>query len=296
MMPAMGNILCSGADAGLTVLECLSRRIPAAPTAYLRQLLQKQKILRAGTPLGERDNVRDGDVLCLPASQRLQEILATTTRELTILFESREMLVVAKPAGLAVHTGLGHAEDNLTDRLQQMMRLRKEPFRVSPAHRLDAATSGPVLFGKGRNACAALGKMFMAGAVEKIYLALAAGHLPETGQLVSPVPAKGKWKSSLTEYRCLEFRGNHSLLQLRLLSGRTHQIRRQLADAGHPLAGDRRYRGPDLPGLDRLFLHGSRLALTNPFDGTRLEIDCPLPAELEAVLTNLPPSEAKRII
>ncbi len=293
-MAAMTNILCSGADDGLTLLECLSRHIPAAPNAYLRQLGQKQKILRAGIPVCERDIVRDGDILCLPASQRLQEFIATTT--LTILFESRELLVVAKPAGLAVHTGLGHAEDNLTDRLQQMMRQRKEPFRAAPAHRLDAATSGPVLFGKGRNACAALGKLFMAGAVEKIYLALAAGHLPATGQLMSPVPAKGKWKSSLTEYRCLEFRGHYSLLQLRLFSGRTHQIRRQLADAGHPLAGDRRYRGPDLPGLGRLFLHGSRLALTNPFDGTRLEIDCPLPAELAAVLINLPPRGVRQEI
>ncbi|MFA5517067.1 MAG: RluA family pseudouridine synthase [Desulfuromonadales bacterium] len=269
-------------------LESLALHIPAAPTGYLRQLLLKGKVRREGIALTEAEPVRQGDRLFLSDSRRLQELLAASAAKPHILFESREILIVDKPAGLAIHRGQGH-DDNLTDRLQETIRQRKEKYLLAPVHRLDAATSGAVIFGKGRQATAALGKVFMAGQVEKIYLALAAGRLPETGQLAAPVPAKGKWKAALTKYRRLAIHGDFSLLQLALHSGRTHQIRRQFADIGHPLAGDRRYRGPQPPGLERLFLHCRYLALQNPFDGSALAIECPLPAALSAFLAILPP-------
>ena len=252
--------------------------------------MRKGKARRQGIPLEAEAAVRSGDLIHLPDSERLLAFLSAPDR-VEILFESREILVANKPAGLAVHRSMGH-EDNLTERLQALVRQRGEVYRVAPAHRLDAETSGPVLFGKGQKALAALGRKFMAGQVEKVYLALAAGHLEGSGRLSSPVPAKGKLKPAITDYSCRENRGGFSLLELSLQSGRTHQIRRQLADAGHPLAGDRRYRGPALPVLQRLFLHCCRLALDSPFDGSRLEVDCPLPGELSAVLSSLEPDNA----
>jgi 23S rRNA-/tRNA-specific pseudouridylate synthase len=101
------------------------------------------------------------------------------------------------------------------------------------------------------------------------------------------VPAKEKLKESTTVFRTLAAAGGYSLLELQLQTGRTHQIRRQLADAGHPLAGDRRYRGPAPRGLDRLFLHCSRLALHDPFDHTPVNIVSDLPAVLTALLAAL---------
>lgn len=277
----MKEIICTAEEEGLTAMQLLQARIPAAPTGYLRQLLRAGKVRRDGLPMAPGTAVGSGDRVLLPESARLAELQAVGAVE--ILFESREVLVAYKPAGLAVHRGVGH-EDNLTDRLREVMRRRQEPFLLAPAHRLDAETSGPVVFGKGRRATAALGRLFMANAVEKEYQALVSGHLPAAGRLNSLVPAKGKLKPSLTDWECLERRQGFSLLRLRLHSGRTHQIRRQLADAGHPIAGDRRYGGAALPGLDRLYLHASRLALENPFDGQRLEIAVPLPPELAHLL------------
>jgi len=273
---------------GLTALEVLRGRIPAAPDSYLRQLLRRGKVRREGLSLDEGAALRTGERIPLPASRRLEELLASPPAGgVEILFESRELLVAFKTAGLATHRGKGHEEDNLLDRVRDLMKKRRAPFMVAPVHRLDAGTSGPVLFGKGRRAAGLLGKLFMEDLVEKIYLGLAVGELTGGGLLTSPVPAKGKEKEARTGFSVLSSGGGFSLLELHLQSGRTHQIRRQLADAGHPLTGDRRYGGPFPPGLDRLFLHCRRLALQDPFTGEPLIVESPLPENLASVLHSL---------
>ena len=268
----------------MTALELLHRRIPAAPPAYLRQLLRKGKVKRENLPVAENTPLQTGDRLTLPGSARLGDLLKGEPP--TILYERREILVVFKPAGLAVHAGQGHEKDDLTTRVRNLLKQRGQSFLAAPVHRLDAQTSGPVLFGKGRKSCSELGKVFMAGGAEKGYLALAAGEMEEDeeGLLCSPVPAKGKLKEALTEYTVRGRGGGFTLLELNLKSGRTHQIRRQLADTGFPLAGDNRYGGQQIPGLSRLFLHGFRLAFPDPFGGPEVVVECPLPPEMEELL------------
>lgn len=286
-MAGMTEWMVSEAEAGLTVLEFLQGRLPGAPTAYLRQLLRGGKVRQGGQALGAGCGLPAGARLTLPDSRRLAELRQAAGRAVEVLGETGSLLVAFKPAGLAVHRGVGHEEDNLTERVRALMRQRREPFRIAPIHRLDAETSGPVIFGKGARAVAGLGKQFMERQVEKTYLALMAGAMPASGLLTSPVPAKEKLKESTTAFRTLGAGGGYSLLELQLQTGRTHQIRRQLADAGHPLAGDRRYRGPAPRGLNRLFLHCARLALHDPFDHTPLNIVSALPAELMASLAAL---------
>ncbi len=281
--------IISEREAGLTPLQILRRRLPTAPTGYLRQLLRSGKIRDAAGVLAENAVLQTGDSLFLPASRKLEELLAQLPAEPVILREAAHWLAAYKPAGLAVHRGLGHESANLRDQLQQWLKTRGEPYSVAPVHRLDLETSGPVLFGKGRRATSVLGRLFMTGTVEKIYLGLVSGDPGEQGMLLSPVPAKGKVKESATAFRRLGRVGGFSLLELRLGSGRTHQIRRQLADAGHPLAGDLRYGGPCLTGLSRSFLHCRRLAFTDPFAGTDIGLDSPLPPELKQVLHGLDP-------
>jgi 23S rRNA pseudouridine955/2504/2580 synthase len=272
---------------GMTTLEFLRQRIPAAPQAYLRQLLRKGKVRREHLPVAEDTCLRAGDRLNLPGSVRLHQFL--DAKSPTILHETREILVVFKPSGLAVHAGEGHERDDLTRRVRTLLKQRRDSFTAAPIHRLDVQTSGPVLFGKGRAACSQLGKLFMAGKVEKKYLALATGELStsRTGKFCSTVPAKGKRKEAVTEYAVRRTGGGFTLLELSLKSGRMHQIRRQLADAGFPLAGDRRYGGAELPGLMRVFLHGARLAFPDPWGQTEILVECPLPQELEEILNML---------
>ncbi len=281
----MTKLTATAGDAGQTVLAFLQQQIPAAPIAYLRQLIRSGRLRLNHQATSDRALLQPGDTLSLPASQRLTRLMEESQREqIEVLLEGPDFLAVYKPAGLAVHRGAGHEEDNLTRRVSNWLQRRKLPFSAVPVHRLDVGTSGPVLFAKGRRAASTLGKLLMAGLVKKHYLALVAGEVAETGELQTPVPAKGQLRTAVTRYRRLSGNSSYSLLQLELLSGRKHQIRRQLADAGHPLIGDGRYGGPVLPDSQHLFLHCCTLSWPDPSGDRRHTVSCPLPADLQVLL------------
>lgn len=297
MMSAMQTLTIQPEEQSLTALDFLQQRIPAAPAGYLRQLLKNGKIQGARGPLRASDRLHDETQLRLPDSGRLQELLDAPPpppSAVEILFETREILVVAKPAGLAMHAGVGHEDDHLTGRVSALLSARGDRFMVAPVQRLDLETSGPVLFGKGKTACAELGRVFMRHEVEKDYLALVQGQLrgeQHAGQtLTSTIPAKGKLKEATTDFQVLGRAEGGTLLSLRIHSGRQHQIRRQLAAIGHPLFGDRRYGGPCPAALPRLFLHCRRLAFHDPFNGAPLDFRAPLPSDLHQFLVTIMPN------
>jgi len=272
-------------EAGLELFIWLQRRLPSAPPSYLRQLLKGGRIT-VGTEVGCAGlRLAVGEEVRLPRSERLQQLVEATP-ELRILAQTREYLVVEKPAGLPVHRS-SSGGDNLADRVRDYLHLAGAEYRVAPAHRLDAGSSGAVLFGKGKQALRRLGELFMAGEVSKQYLALAAGQLTGCGELTSPVTSHGKAREALTRWQELRNWDGASLLLVTLGSGRRHQIRCQLAAAGHPLAGDRRYRSSLLPDLPRLFLHHCRLFFTDPWSGRPVRIISPLPGDLRQVLSCL---------
>nr|WP_320049889.1 RluA family pseudouridine synthase [uncultured Desulfuromonas sp.] len=273
----------------LSPLSFLQRHISAASKSYLRQLLKKGKVTGPRGLVSEQDQLQEGDVLTLPESGRLSELMAAATQSAApasvfILYESREILIVDKPSGLAVHSSEGHQERNLADQVDALIRSRGESYQVAPIHRLDVETSGPVLFGKGKKACRELGKLFMCHEVEKNYLALVQGYTAGSGVLLTDVPSKGKMKDAQTSFQAVSRCDQASLLRLVLYTGRQHQIRRQLAEIGHPLFGDKRYNGPGIEGLERLFLHCCQLAFVDPFSGALIEINSPLPTDLSACL------------
>lgn len=272
-------------EAGLTVDDWLRARLPHVPTGYLRQLISSGRVRNGdGRSLSFREELTAGALVMLPDSQRLLELIAARERLPDILRETDHWVIAFKPAGLAVHLGKGHEQDNLTERLQCYYRQRGAPFRVSPVHRLDLGTSGPVLFGKGRQATGVLGKTFMTGRTIKQYLALAEGRLADRGTLDSPIIVNGKEKPSWTHYRTIRRWDDCSLLFLTLGSGRQHQIRRQLAKAGHPLIGDRRYAGRSAQNLSHPFLHHCRLVFFDPWREEDISTTSPLPPELSCLL------------
>ncbi len=289
----MAQFIVPEHDGDLTAEAFLQQQIPAAPHSYLRQLLKKGKVRAGEVVLAAGDVVTTGAAISLPDSRRVRELLVLPSPveplpvKIDILYESREILVVNKPAGLAIHNSQGHERDNLNDRVAAFLQQRGDKFRAAPVQRLDLETSGPVLFGKGKKSCSELGKLFMAGEVTKTYLALVSGRLQGRGELLSDIPAKGKIKVARTTYQALVVNEMASLLEIHLHTGRQHQIRRQLADAGHPLYGDRRYHGPTPRKLSRLFLHCRRLAFRDPFSRQHIEVICPLPRDLSRFLPQL---------
>lgn len=272
---------------GRLLLDALGLRLPAAPRAFLHQLVRKERVRCGDQPLEADRTVSNGMSLTVLPSARLAELIKLGgLPPQAVCHEDPHTLVVYKPAGLAVHQAVGH-DDNLTGRVNHFLALRHAPYRAAPVHRLDVGTSGPVLFGKGRQATGHYGRLLMAGRIAKGYLALVAGPVPVRGELTTPVPEEGVLKSSLTRYRRVGTAGATCLLELDLITGRPHQARRQLADAGWPIIGDRRYGGPAWPGLTHPFLHCHRLRFPALDTDELRRVDCPLPAPLAAVLVDI---------
>ncbi len=281
----MRSLTVKKSEENSSLFDYLQRRMALAPAAYLRQLLKSGKIRCNGVQVGATHRLQDQDIITLPESKKTLEFLSGSEKLPLVLYESDHVLVVHKPAGLATHSSQEHETDNLTLRVATLMNLQAKKFTTAPVHRLDLPTSGPIIFGKGRKAISELGKMMQSQQVQKNYIALTSTGLPESGILSGQIPSKGKTKHAETRFRVIEQQKGLALLELELDTGRQHQIRMQLSEAGHPVAGDTRYRGMQtLEGLNQLFLHCCQLTFIDPFSGQAVNILDPLPAALAHVL------------
>ena len=228
-------------------------------------------------------------------------------RPLAVRYEDDHLLVVAKPAGLVVHPGPGHATGTLVNALlgrpgTSLSAGGGAADRPGIVHRLDKDTSGLLLVAKDDPTHLALARDLAAHRVERRYLALVQGRLPgDAGTVDAPIarhPRDRKrmavvdgGRPAVTHWKVLETLPAVQLLEASLETGRTHQVRVHLASLRHPLAGDRTYGAdPTLAarlGLTRPFLHAWRLAFTHPADGHRVELTEPLPDDLQAVVDRL---------
>jgi len=232
---------------------------------------------------------------------------AAEDRPLAVRYEDDHLLVVAKPAGLVVHPGPGHATGTLVNALlgrpgTSLSAGGGAADRPGIVHRLDKDTSGLLLVAKDDATHLALARDLAAHRVERRYLALVQGRLPaDTGTVDAPVgrhPRDRKrmavvagGRRAVTHWRVLETFPAVQLAEATLETGRTHQVRVHFASLRHPLVGDRTYGAdPTLAarlGVTRPFLHAWRLAFTHPADGHRVELTEPLPPDLQGVLDRL---------
>ncbi len=214
----------------------------------------------------------------------------TTTgfeRGVEILHRDECLFAVSKPSGLSVHRGWDDDNDVLVGRVRKILGTRK----VFPLHRLDRATSGVVLFALDADVAREMSARFVEHRIEKCYLALVRGVTDESGRIDKPLrkqPKSEEFVEACTEFRRLlalpTLPRETSLLEVRPLSGKLHQIRRHLKSLSHPLIGDANYgKGPinrdmrDRYGLSRLALHAWGLCVLHPRTGQELRIVAPVP-------------------
>ena len=209
---------------------------------------------------------------------------------LRIWYEDADLAVVEKPAGMLVHAAEGKGGPTLANALAARWG-RDCPFH--PVHRLDRGTSGLLVAARSRYVSELLRRSLHTEDFVREYLALAEGWLtPACGRIELPLgPAEGErfrqcvredGRPAVTDYETLERRADRSLLRLRLLTGRTHQIRAQLAALGHPLVGDLFYGAQTGAALGRPALHAAFLRLRHPVTGEELRFASPLPEALRA--------------
>jgi 23S rRNA pseudouridine1911/1915/1917 synthase len=275
--------------------------------SYVQKLISEGRLTLDGVPLKANAAVGPGARLELEVPEAIPlEVLAEAI-PLTVVYEDADLLIVDKPAGLVVHPAPGHASGTLVNAL--LGRSGGSEYggiagvqRPGIVHRLDRDTSGLIMVAKNDLAQASLMAQLKARRVKKTYLALVLGSVAaNVGRIEAPIGRDPKHRTrmavvsdgrpSVTGYRVRERLEGWTLLELDLVTGRTHQIRVHLTAIGHPIAGDPVYgsgtsrKGPS--GLGRLFLHAWRLELAAPGDGRLIRASAALPPELENVLAGL---------
>jgi 23S rRNA pseudouridine1911/1915/1917 synthase len=275
--------------------------------SFVQRLLAEGRLTRQGVPVRASSPVVAGESLILdvPESRALGEVTPDPSIELTVIYEDDDVLVVDKPAGLVVHPSPGHWRGTLVNALLA----RPERFgsiagvmRPGIVHRLDRDTSGLLIVARGDAAQHSLMAQMKARRIKKTYVALVVGDVTAaSGRVEAPIGRHPRHRTrmavteggrpAVTGYRVRERFGDWTLLEVDLVTGRTHQIRVHLEAIGHPVAGDPVYgtgtsrRGPD--GLGRMFLHAWRLEFVSPSSGALIRVTADLPVELERVLGSL---------
>ncbi|MBN2003906.1 MAG: RluA family pseudouridine synthase [Anaerolineae bacterium] len=274
----------------------------------VQRLIDEGQVQVNGVVLSEAAyKVRSGDALVISVPPPQAPDLAPETLPLDVLYEDSDILVLNKAPGMVVHPGAGNFSGTLVNALlahcPDLQGIGGE-LRPGIVHRLDKDTSGLLVVAKHDKAIHGLQQQFKQRSVDKRYVALLIGRLPQAeGCIEAPVgrhpvhrkkmavvsagkPARTRWHV-LAYYRDVQ-RRDYTLVEATLYTGRTHQIRVHFAWLGYPLVGDSVY-GPLHPPLaaPRQFLHAARLAFSHPVTGEMLTFATPLPSDLEALLTTL---------
>jgi 23S rRNA pseudouridine1911/1915/1917 synthase len=287
----------------------VTRRCPGLSRSNVQRLIREGGVTVGDPPLSGRAGQRleCGDRVAVRIPREEPVALRPEPLPLTIVYEDDDLLVVDKPAGMTVHPAAGVRRGTLAAAL---LAYRPElagvggPERPGIVHRLDRDTSGLLVVAKNEGARTALARQWKTREVEKGYVALVHGRLdPPEGVIDAPIGRDTRHRQRMaiveggraarTTYRVRQVLApgpqgadRYSLVDIRPLTGRTHQIRVHFAALGHPVVGDRVY-GRASAILKRQFLHACRLSFHHPVDGRPLEFESPLPEDLRQALTRL---------
>lgn len=294
----------------------LMRLLKGVPKSHIYRILRSGEVRVNSRRVGPEHRLEPGDRLRVPPvhtarpapSRERAPVLPRFSGR--ILHEDDALLVIDKPAGLAVHGGSGVSSGVI----EQLRRERPEGRFLELVHRLDRDTSGVLVLAKKRSALTDLHRQLREGSAEKFYLTLARGRWPDAKRSVKlplhkyivgsgerRVKVEEGGQAAHTVFRLKGTYPSFSLLEAELKTGRTHQIRVHLAHLGHPIAGDDKYGDFELNkalarrGLTRMFLHAFKLTVVHPVSKQAVTYAAPLPRELAQFLDELAHAHAETI-
>ena len=335
---AVQSFVVEAANAGDRLDQFLTARLQDVSRARVQQLIGQRRVLVDGHAMKPSGKLRAGTTVVVTGEAVLAPLRAEAEAiPLDIVFEDEFLAVVNKPAGMMVHAGSGATEDArnrgtlVNALLHHMASLSNAGGALRPGivHRLDKQTSGLILVAKNDRTHRRLGEMFAKRQVNKTYVALVHGSVKlDRETLNAPISRDHvrrtrmttrhtEGRAAVSHYRVLQRiasrYGHFTLLEVKIETGRTHQIRVHLSSIGHPVVGDTLYGAPrtilpqleapstklqketaarDALILERNFLHAMQLQLTHPETGATLELNAPLPADLVDFMQRLQPQSA----
>jgi 23S rRNA pseudouridine955/2504/2580 synthase len=309
--PAVRRITVDEGSAGQRLDNFLLRELKGVPKTHVYRVIRSGEVRINRGRAAADTRLALGDEVRLPPVRMAEpkDATAVPAREFAVLHEDEQLLAIDKPAGVAVHGGSGVSFGVI----EQLRRSRPDARFLELVHRLDKETSGVLLLAKKRGALTALQDQFRERGTTKVYAALVNGAWPASRKvidvpLLKTLDAQGERhvravaadhdeaRRSITLVKVARKFAAHTLLDVTLKTGRTHQIRVHLAHEGHPIVGDPKYgdfaanraiaRGELRFG--RMFLHARHLAFDHPASGERIMLDAPLPDDCAQLLERLP--------
>jgi len=293
------ELIVSANEAKIRLDQFMAKRLPEFSRSRLQQLIRDGFVRLNDSTSRPRQIVRGGDKIELtePPLEKIEMLPEVIPLE--ILFEDDDLVVINKPPGLVVHPGAGHREHTLVNALlNHCATLSGIGGKERPGivHRLDKETSGCLVVAKNDPTHRDLSKQFAARTVEKIYLALVAGKLRKPAGAIEgkigrhPVHRKQMSATTLrgrvakTEYRVVRSSDRATLIECRLHSGRTHQIRVHLHHLGHAVLGDKIYAPRLTKDFPRQMLHAWKLGFRHPRTQEWKSFEAPVPDDFAAAI------------
>lgn len=244
-------------------------------------------LLRNGEHIRTVDKLKTGDIITVNMPEEINGIEPTTAEGLDIIYEDEDVLILNKPAGLAMHPTHNHQGDTLANMLSAYFRDNNKDIVFRTVGRLDKCTSGIVVVALNAHTA-----NILSDKIKKEYLAIADGVYEGRGTITRPIirpdPMKTcRWVGEDGEYAVTHWKselsdGRRTLLRINLETGRTHQIRVHFASMGTPLAGDDMYKG-NHEVIDRAALHCAKISFPHPVSGEEMEFEAPLPRDMQAI-------------
>lgn len=275
------------------------------PPSYLKQKAHARQLQLDRKPVSAQHLVRTDGRYRLLLHEPEEVGVEPEPLPLEVLYEDEHLLVVNKPAGMAVHPTHPDMRHTLTHAIAHYYHSQGLSIKVRPVHRIDQDTTGGLVVAKHRLSHIMMDELLREQRIRRLYVALVEGHLPQLeGTIAAPigrdrhhptrrrVSCSPKAKMAITHYRVLRQFAGESLLELRLETGRTHQIRVHMSHIGHPVVGDTLY-GAQRYRFPRQALHATRLLFPHPLTGEQLEIEVPCPDDLLHFIRQLTPLSAE---
>ncbi len=319
---AIRSFIADPAAAGLRIDQYLAQAIPDISRARVQLLIESGQVRVNGLPSKPKNKLLGGEAIEIKGAPRPEPLHAFPENiPLEILYEDKHLAVINKPAGMMVHAGSGATDDvrnhgTLVNALLYHLNALSEvggELRPGIVHRLDKQTSGIILVAKDDSTHRKLGEMFSLRRVAKTYLALVHGHVPKDDTTINlPIARdlirrirmttrRADGRTAVSHVHVIEridsIYGPFTLVEVKIETGRTHQIRVHMQSLGHPVVGDNLYGAPhnipnaadsDAPlSLDRNFLHAAHLSFAHPQTGKPMDLEAPLPPELQALLATI---------
>jgi 23S rRNA pseudouridine1911/1915/1917 synthase len=300
------RLIAEANDNGKRLDHMLQERLPQYSRSRIQEWIKGGRVLVDGARERSSHSVRPGQAVDVEPAEPPPLRAIPEAIPLKVLYEDEDVVAIDKPAGMVVHAGAGvHTGTLVNALLHRFGALSSEGGELRPGivHRLDRYTSGVLLVARNDAAHRALAAQFANRRVEKVYLALVHGEVKqESGRIERPIardPVRrvrmtarlAAGRAARSEFRVLRRFRRFTLLEVRIGTGRTHQIRVHLSSIGHPVVGDTLYGAParveGRPQLGRYFLHARRITFYQPRDGREVVVSSPLPEELETWMCGL---------